>query len=42
MTGASTGRWREVLVGWNPKDNFKGDLRSIRIYGRNLVPSEFL
>ncbi len=27
---------------WNPKDNFKGDLRGIRIYGRNLAPSEFL
>ena len=27
---------------WNPKDNFKGDLRNIRIYGRNLAPSEFL
>ena len=27
---------------WNPKDNFKGDLRNIRIYGRNLAPGEFL
>ena len=27
---------------WNPKDNFKGDIRGIRVYGRNLSPSEFL
>ncbi|MBQ3343214.1 MAG: hypothetical protein IJG84_15050 [Kiritimatiellae bacterium] len=27
---------------WNPVDNFKGDVRDVRIYGRNLSPSEFL
>jgi len=27
---------------WNPIENFKGDLREIRIYGRNLSPEEFL
>lgn len=27
---------------WKPKDNFKGDLRGIRVYGRNLAPEEFL
>ena len=27
---------------WNPKDNFKGDIRDIRIYGRSLSPGEFL
>ena len=27
---------------WEPYDNFKGDIRDIRIYGRNLAPDEFL
>ena len=27
---------------WEPYDNFKGDIREIRIYGRNLQQNEFL
>ena len=27
---------------YNPKAHFKGDIRGIRVYGRNLSPSEFL
>ena len=27
---------------WTPKDRLKGDIRDIRIYGRNLKPEEFL
>jgi hypothetical protein len=27
---------------WNPSAHFKGDIRSVRMYGRNLDPSEFL
>ena len=27
---------------WEPYDNFKGDIRDVRIYGRNLSPAEFL
>ena len=27
---------------WKPQDHFKGDVRNVRIYGRNLSPDEFL
>ena len=27
---------------WTPKDKFIGDIRAIRLYGRNLSPNEFL
>ena len=27
---------------WNPVEFFSGDIRQIRLYGRNLAPSEFL
>jgi len=27
---------------WNPKAHFHGDVRNIRMYGRNLAPDEFL
>ena len=27
---------------WEPIQRFKGDIRDVRIYGRNLQPEEFL
>ena len=27
---------------WNPTANFRGDIRAVRMYGRNLSPDEFL
>ena len=27
---------------WNPTAYFKGDIRQIRMYGRNLSPAEFI
>ena len=27
---------------WNPTAHFRGDIREVRMYGRNLSPAEFL